>query len=133
MGLLSRLLRFTGFTLLEYLRSGRALIEAVAAAVFFYFFLLQRDGSSLEAQKFFSLTGLFAIALTIYTMSSMVGLGDRAQGYLLLTRRLGRIGYLLGFYFAGVVVVSAAYGVISLLTAFLSRIPDLTLRDWLLG
>jgi hypothetical protein len=66
-------------------------------------------------------------------MSSMMGLGDRAQGYLLLTRRLGRIGYLLGLYLAAVSVVGGAYGLISLLTALLNPVADLSLRGWLLG
>ena len=133
MGILTRQLRFIAFILLDYMRSGRALIEVVAAGAFFYFFLFQTGETALEASKFFSLTGLFSIALTIYTTSAMLGLGDRAQAYLLLTRRLGRIGYLLGFYGAAVVVVSAIYGLISLLVAILSPVEALSIRDWLLG
>lgn len=133
MGVFVRLLRFTGFTLLEYVRSGRFLIEAAAASAFFYFFLFQRSETGLEGQKFFSLSGLFSLALTIYTMSSMIGLGDRTQGYLVVTRRLGRMGYLLGLYLAACVVVSGAYGLVSLLTALLNPIAELTVGGWVLG
>lgn len=133
MELVFRLIRFIGFTLLEYLRSGRALIEVAAAGAFFYFFLFQRGEDMIEPDKFFSLVSLFSIALTIYTMSAMIGLGDRPQGYMLLTRRLGRMGYLLGFYFAAVTIVSGAYGLISLMMAIFNPVEGLDIRNWLLG
>jgi len=132
MNMLIRTLRFVGFTLVEYARSGRILIELLAGVIFFYIFL--RRWTSLPLPEyFFETTSLFALALTFYSTSSMLGLGDRPQGYLLLVRRLGRGGYLLGFYLAAQVIVWGVYWLISLVMALYNPIQGLDLRGWLLG
>jgi len=132
MNILTRTLRFTGFTLVEYARSGRILVELLASLIFFYIFL--RRWTSLPLPEyFFETTSLFALALTFYSTSSMLGLGDRPQGYLLLVRRLGRGGYLLGFYLAAQVIVWGVYWLISLVMALYNPIQGLDLRGWLLG
>lgn len=130
---LTKLARFIGFTLLEYGRSGRVLVELVAAIAFFYIFLMRRSEQPIDAAQFFTLTGLFTLALTLYTMSSLLGLADRQQGYLLLAGRLGRASYLLGFYGAALVVVGGVYGLLSLGAALLNRPADLNGLGWLLG
>ena len=132
MASVTRTLRFTGFTLVEYARSGRILVEVLAGVIFFYIFL-RRWMSSPLPEYFFSTTGLFALALTFYSTSATLGLGDRPQGYLLLVRRLGRSGYLLGFYLAAQTIVWSMYGLISLAMALYNPIQGLDARGWLLG
>lgn len=127
-----RLAAFVGFTLQEYARSGRILIE-IAATCIAYYLLFQRTGSPLTPAVFFSLAGLFTLALTFYTTTVMMSLGDRPQGYLILTRRLGRGGYLIGFYLAALLVIAGCYGLLSLACAVLSPIEGLDTADWLLG
>lgn len=124
-----RLLRFTGFTLLEYLRSGRVAIEIIAL-LGVYFIFLRRP---MNAQYFFSVLGVFTPALTLYTMAAFIGLGDRPQGYVLLSRGIGRGTFLLGLFFGACVIVVGAYGLLSLGTAGLNRPPDMGFGDWLLG
>ena len=128
-----RLLRFTWFTLLEYLRSGRILVELIAAVAFFYLFLMRRGDSSIASGQLFALTGLFSLALTLYTMSAFMGLSDRPQGYLLLARRLGRGSYLLGFYLATLAIIFGVYGLESIAVALVNRPSDLGLSGWMLG
>ena len=129
---LIRTLRFTGFTLVEYARSGRFLIELLAGVIFLYIFLRRWTSAPLP-EYFFSTTSLFVLALTFYSTSSALGLGDRPQGYLLLVRRLGRGGYLLGFYLAAQMIVWAIYGLISLVMAIYNPIQGLNVGGWLLG
>ena len=129
---LIRTIRFTAFTLVEYARSGRILVELIAAVVFFYIFL-RRWTSAPTPEYFFSTVGLFELALTFYTASSINALGDRPQGYLVLVRRLGRGGYLVGLYLAVQALVWAIYGAISLATALYNPVDGLDLRGWLLG
>ncbi len=124
-----RLLRFTGFTLLEYLRSGRIVIEIVALLAVFFVFLRR----PMNAQYFFSVLGVFTPALTLYTMAAFIGLGDRPQGYVLLARGIGRGTFLLGLFFGACTIVAGAYGLLSLATAGLNRPVDLGFGDWLLG
>ena len=129
---LIRTIRFTVFTLVEYARSGRILVELIAAVVFFYIFL-RRWTSAPTPEYFFSTVGLFELALTFYTASSINALGDRPQGYLVLVRRLGRGGYLIGLYLAVQTLVWAIYGAISLATALYNPVAGLDLLDWLRG
>lgn len=124
-----RLLRFTGFTLLEYLRSGRIAIEIVALLAVFFIFLRR----PMNAQYFFSVLGVFTPALTLYTMAAFIGLGDRPQGYVLLARGIGRGTFLLGLFFGACTIVAGAYGLLCLATAGLNRPVDLGFGDWLLG
>src|SRR3982751_6598566 len=69
MSTLTRTCRFVGFTLVEYARSGRILIELLAGVIFFYIFL-RRWTSLPSPEYFFSTTGLFALTLTFYTTSA---------------------------------------------------------------
>lgn len=124
-----RLLRFTGFTLLEYLRSGRIAIEIVGLLAVFFIFLRR----PMNAQYFFSVLGVFTPVLTLYTMAAFIGLGDRPQGYVLLARGIGRGTFLLGLFFSACIIVAGAYGVLSLATAVLNRPGDLGFGGWLLG
>lgn len=125
-----RTLRFAQFTLVEYARSGRILIELLATLGVFYLFLWR---PTFEPDYFFSTGGLFVLALTFYTTSAILGLGDRPQGYVVLVRALGRRGYLLGLYLAALLVELGVYGLLSLAVALVRSVPDMTLRDWLLG
>lgn len=124
-----RLLRFAGFSLLEYLRSGRVAIEIIALlSVYAIFFRRPMD-----AEYFFSVCGVFTPALTLYTMATFIGLGDRPQGYVLLSRGVGRAMFLLGLFVAAVVIVAGAYGLLCIMVAVLNRPPDLGFGGWLLG
>ena len=129
---LSRTLRFAAFTLTEYARSGRVLVELIAGVIFFYIFL-RRWTSPIQPDYFFSVTSLFTLALGFYTATTVMALGDRPQGYLVLVRRLGRGGYLIGLYLAVLVVVWAIFGLISIATAIYNPVEGLTVRGWLLG
>lgn len=124
-----RLLRFTGFTLLEYLRSGRVAAEILAALVVYAIFFRR----PMNAEYFFSVTGVFTPVLTLYTMAAFIGLGDRPQGYVLLSHGVGRATFLLGIFKAAALVVAAAYGLLCLLVALTNRPADLDLVGWLLG
>ena len=132
MNSLRRLARFVGFTLTEYVRSGRVLAE-ILAIVIAYYVLFRRAGSAMTPETFFSLAGLVMLGLAFYTTSMMMGLGDRPQGYLVLARKIGRAGYLLGHYLAALAVELVAFGVLSLLTAIFSPVEGLGLGGWMLG
>lgn len=124
-----RLLRFVGFTLLEYLRSGRVAIEIIALLAAWFVFLRR----PMNAEYFFSVAGVFSPALTLYTMAAFIGLGDRPQGYVLLSRGVGRALYLLGLFLSACAVVSGAYGLLSILTAVVNPPFDLGLLGWVGG
>ncbi|HEU5013146.1 MAG TPA: hypothetical protein VFT66_11470 [Roseiflexaceae bacterium] len=130
MSTIGRALRFSGFTLIEYMRSNRILVEIIVTIAVFYLFMWR---SPITADYFFSTSGLFTLALSFYTTSAILGLGDRPEGYLVLVTRLGRSGYLLGLYFAALVVEFAMFGLLSLGVALLNRIADLSMLGWLLG
>ena len=89
--------QFTRFTLLEYLRSGRVLIELAATIAMF---MAAVRGRALDADGFFANAALFSLVMALYTGSTIIGLGDRPHGYLLVIRPLGRTGYLVGLYSA---------------------------------
>jgi hypothetical protein len=129
---ISRTLRFAAFTLVEYARSGRILVE-IAATVAVYYIFFRRWTTPMPPEYFFSTAGLFTLALTFYTASTVLGLGDRPQGYLVLARRLGRAGYLLGLYLATLAIVSALYGAVCLGVALLNPVANLDLAGWALG
>jgi ABC-type transport system involved in multi-copper enzyme maturation permease subunit len=124
-----RLLRFTGFTLLEYLRSGRVAIEIIAVLSIFAIFFRR----PMNAEYFFSVCGVFTPVLTLYTMAAFIGLGDRPQGYVLLSRGVGRAIFLLGLFFAACVIVAGSYGLLCLVVAAANRPSDLDIVGWLLG
>lgn len=129
MSSLLHLLRFSGFTLLEYLRSGRVLLEAIAIIVVYAVFFRY----PITADYFFSVLGVFTPALTLYTMAAIIGLGDRPQSYVLLARGLGRATFLLGLFLSAWSIVAGVYGILSLLVASFNRPPDLDMSGWLLG
>lgn len=124
--------RLAGFTLLEYLRSGRVLLE-VAAAVTCYVVLLRPTGTPMSAGYLFTVLGLFSPAMAIVTTSYMISLGDRPQGYIVLAHNVSRGAYLIGLFFAAVTVVLAIYGTLCLLVALINRATDLDLAGWLLA
>lgn len=124
-----RLLRFTGFSLLEYLRSGRVAIEIIAVLSVYAIFFRR----PMNADYFFSVCGVFTPVLTLYTMAAFIGMGDRPQGYVLLSRGIGRAVFLLGLFLGAVVIVAGAYGLLCLAVALLNRAADLGLGGWLLG
>jgi hypothetical protein len=132
MSLLRRIAVFTRLTLTEYARSGRILIELTLAAAFWGIFF-QNPSVFLTLPQVFQLSGIFTLLLTLYTTSALLSLGDRAQGYIVLTRPLGRRGYLLGLYTSAVLVVWLTYAVIIALTTFVNRPVDFTPRELLLG
>lgn len=132
MNALSRTLRFTAFTLSEYVRSGRVIIELLAT-VAAYYILFRRWTTPMPATYFFSTVGLFTLALTFYTGSAMLSLGDRPLGYVLLARRLGRGSYLLGLYLAIIAVIWAVYGLICAAVALTNPVGELDIVGWALG
>lgn len=133
MGSLKRLFYFSLFTLLEYVRSGRILVELLAAGLFFFIFFIKRWSGTVTDDQFFTLMGIFTLAITIYTMSSMIHLGDRPQGYVLLSRKLSRTSYLFGLYLGAFVVVAGVYLLISLAGDLTDSVRDLGVLDWLFG
>ena len=128
----TRLLHFITFTLREYLRSGRALVEASVIAVAFLL-LFRRASSPMALEAFFSLAGMLTLGLAIYSSSTFMGLSNRPQGYMLLTRKLGRSGYLLGYYVAALAVIVAAYLALSVLCVAFQSVENLNFANWLLG
>lgn len=124
-----RLLRFTGFTLLEYLRSGRVAIELIALLSVYAVFFRR----PMNAEYFFSVCGVFTPVLTLYTMAAFIGLGDRPQGYVLLSRGVGRATFLIGLFLGATTVVAGAYGILCLIVALFNRPTDLNLVGWILG
>lgn len=125
------MLRFTGFSLLEYLRSGRVLVEVIAAVIVYAVFF--RRPITVTAEYFFTVCGIFTPVLTLYTMAALLGLGDRPQSYVLLSRGLGRTAFLLGLFAAAWIIVAGTYGLLALLVGLLNRAPDLSLLSWMLG
>ncbi|NJN68655.1 MAG: hypothetical protein HC884_19085 [Chloroflexaceae bacterium] len=131
---LLRTLLFSLFTLMEYVRSGRLLFELVATPSFFYVFLMNRwDQQRADAEHFFTLTSIFTLVITLYTMSSIINLGDRPQCYLILAGRLGRSSYLMGLYLSAFTIITGVYLLVSGATIWLSAPEDLTLRGWVVG
>jgi hypothetical protein len=131
-----RTLAFTRFSLQEYIRSGRILIEIIAMMIAVWLFFWPRGSVGAPTSKFFNLGGLFLLGLTIYTTASIMGLGNRPQGYVLLARRLGRRGYIMGLYLAALLVVLLVYLVLSLLFVGLgagSGTLTMGLKSWVMG
>jgi hypothetical protein len=131
---LLRTLHFAVFTLIEYMRSGRLLFELVTTVSFFYIFLMNRwDQQQPDAEHFFTLTSIFTLVMALYTMSSIINLGDRPQCSMILAGRLGRSGYLMGLYLSGLTIITSVYLLVSSATVLLSAPDDLTLGNWLMG
>jgi hypothetical protein len=126
---LTRTIRFVIFTLTEYTRSGRILVELLATLVFFYIFLWR---GTAQPDYFFSTTGLFTLVLTFSAVAAVQNLGDRPQGYLILVRLIGRGAYLLGLYVTAMLVVLTMYLLTTLAGALTQRL-GFDIRAWLLG
>jgi hypothetical protein len=127
---LRRLGTYTRFTLTDYLRSGRIIIELVATALFWGLFLRDRI---LGLEQFFSLTGIFTLLMALYTTAALLSIGERPQGYVILTRPLGRNGYLLGLYFSALIIVVTMFVLVSALTIAFNRPFDFVWRDFLIS
>ncbi len=132
MNALIRTYWFALFTLNEYLRSGRVVVELLSIAAMYYLFF-RRWTIPMTPEYFFSTAGLLTLGLTVYTGSTILALGDRASGYVTLARRLGRGPYLLGLYLAVLAVSWGVYGAICLLVAFTNPIGSLSFTGWVLG
>lgn len=124
-----RLLRLTAFTLLEYLRSGRVAVEIIALLSLYAIFFRR----PMSSDYFFSVIGVFTPILTLYTMASVIGLGDRPASYLLLARGVRRVSFLLGLFLAACTVMTGVYALLSLLVLIFNLPPDLTFWQWMLG
>jgi hypothetical protein len=129
---LFRIIYYTLFLVIEYVRSWRILIEIGAASAFFYVFLMQGETGGVESNHFFALTSVFSLLLLLYTVSSVINLGDRPQSYLFIARRLGRTGYLIGLYNASVIIVGGTYLGMSVAAQLLNRI-SMSGIEWVLG
>ena len=118
--------------MIEYARSGRILIELLAAVVAFYLFF-RRSNSPMLADYFFSTVGLLVVLLAFYTTSAIMSLGNRPQNYLILASRLGHIGYLIGLYLTALTIELSIYGLLCLTVAFINPIANLSVGGWILG
>jgi hypothetical protein len=119
------------FTLSEYLRSGRILIELAATIVFAYVFLRKPNTAAiLDATQFFSMTAVFVLAQSIYTSSVLMNMGSRAQGYVILARPLGRKGYLLGLFLVAVIIGTINFVLCSLIVTLINRPIYWNLAIW---
>lgn len=127
-----RLLRFISFTLQEYVRSGRALVELSIVGIAFYL-LFRPSSSPMTPEAFFALAGMLMLGLALYTSSACIGLANRPQGYLLLTRKLGRSGFLLGHYLAAVSIIGTCYLALTVLCVVFQSAAGLSAGTWLLG
>jgi len=127
---LRRILTFTQFTFAEYVRSGRIVIELVATVLFWTLFLRQYP---VGLDQFFSLIGIFTLLLALYTTAAVLSLGERPQGYVVLTRALGRGGYLLSHYLVVLIIVVVMFCFVSGLTLLFKLPFDFTWRELFKG
>ncbi|WP_298820568.1 hypothetical protein [Chloroflexus sp.] len=121
-----------GFTLLEYLRSGRIFLELIAT-IACYVILLRPTSAAMNASYLFAVLGIFGPGMAVITTGFIVGLGDRPQNYIVLTHNVSRDAFLLGLFFAAVIVTLAMYGILCALVALFNRATDLTLFGWTLA
>jgi hypothetical protein len=131
--MLKRILIFTHFTLTEYVRSGRILVELAATSAFWTIFFRDYGLVPVTLEQFFSLSSIFTLLLTLYSVSSLLSLSERPQSYLLLTRPLGRSGYLLGLYVATLIMVGLMFGILVGLTLIFNRPLDFAWLELLKG
>ncbi len=131
--MLNRIWIFTRFTLSEYVRSGRILVELAATIAFWAVFFRDRGLVPITLDQFFSLGSVFTLLLTLYTVSSLMSLGERPQSYLLLTRPLGRSGYLIGLYTTALLIVGLMFGILAGLMLIFNRPLDFASIELLKG
>ncbi len=132
MSALRRLSTWVGFVLSEYGRSGRIVIELVLTIAMWGLFF-QRQAVPISMANMFSITGLFSMALAMYSTSALLSMADRPQSYVVLTRPLGRRGFLLGIYLAAVLLVWLMVALVLALTVAVNRPESFTARGLLLG
>ncbi len=132
-----RTIIFALFVLSDYLRSWRFLAESLVGFAVYGLFLFPQGADPLDAARFFSVSGLFMLVQAAYSTWIIVGLGRRAQGYVILSRPLGRSGYLIGHYLASVAWTVTLYTGLSLVVfaVYLAgKTPiGFSLESWLLG
>lgn len=131
MQFLRQAFEFALFTLLEYARSGRILLEIVLTLACLLIFF--RGDSPPSAEYFFSIASTFSLLLCAYSASTILAIGNRPQGYILMTHGLSRKAYLLGLFLASVLLVLAAYGLLSTGVALINPVDGLNMRDWFAG
>src|SRR6266545_1909664 len=133
---LRRMLTLCRFTLREYIRSGRVIVELVAMPVVAWLFFWPNGAvKGLDPVWFFSMASIFFVILAAYTMFAVVRLGGRPQAYVIVSRELGRRGYLIGLYSAAFVIIFVVYLLFSILIAIIwsTRPHTLSLGGWLAG
>jgi hypothetical protein len=131
--LLYQVVQYMAFTVAEYARSGRVLIEAAAAIGCALIFFRPNDAAPSTPEYFFSIAGTFSLLVCMYTASAIFALGDRQQTYVLMAHGLSRNAFLLGLFATIVCVISASYGIFCLTVAVINPIAALDVRGWLLG
>ncbi len=121
-GWLRRTLSFSRFTVKEYVRSGRVLVEIMALVIGLWLFFLPQIKDGLDATYFFGVAGLLIPALAAVTTVLIMRLGNRPQGYVVLGRRLGRAGYLFGLYLSATFITLLSYALLLLVVLVGSRL-----------
>jgi hypothetical protein len=127
---------FARFTVREYVRSGRILVELLAMPIATWLFFWPNGAvRGLDPIWFFSMASVFMLLLSAYTAFAFMRLGNRPQGYVVLSRDLGRGGYLIGLYVANLAVIVVIYLLFSLLVylIWITRLPRISPGTWLLG
>ncbi|MBV9790330.1 MAG: hypothetical protein JOZ51_19220 [Chloroflexi bacterium] len=131
---LYRFRKFTGFTVREYVRSGRIVIEILAMLAALWLLFWPRSSRPISSEQFFGLGGLVFLGISAYTTLIVMRMGYRPQNYVVLFRSLGRAGYLAGLYTATVLLVGMIYLLLSVLVAILhSNSLPFSFGGWLLG
>lgn len=122
----------SGFFLLEYLRSGRFLLElGMVIASFVVFF--RPTGTPIRADHFFTVSGLFGPVLAALITSAIIGMGDRPQAYIILAHNVSRGVYLISLFCAACSAVLIMYGMLCLLVALFNPVAELDLIKWFLA
>lgn len=119
------------FTVAEYARSGRILLEVVLTMACMLVFF--RGASPPSAEYFFSIAATFSLLLCAYSASTILAMGDRPHGYVLMAHGLSRKAYVLGLFLASIIVVLSAYGLLSASVALINPVEALDMRGWLAG
>lgn len=129
-----RALAWGRFMVREYVRSGRVLVEIVAMVTAIWTLFWPRGSQAMSPEQFFTLAGLFVLALACYTTLMILRLGYHPQGSVVISRALGRSGYLSGLYLAALAIVALIYLSLSLIVLALHwRTPLFSIGTWLLG
>lgn len=122
----------SGFFLLEYLRSGRFLLELSLVIACFVVFL-RPTGTPIRADNFFTVSALFGPVLAVLITGAIIGLGDRPQAYIILAHNVSRGVYLISLFCAACSAVLIMYGMLCLLVALFNPVAELDLIKWFLA